>query len=315
MTITDVLKELNRERAMRVKVYGNYVRSGKMTPRERDHRIEVIDYLIADYEKRMGKGAQANLDFGSVPFKPSRPLVFLDIETTSANVDSAKMIDLSMVKYRVGGKIETSFVRVNPGKPILKEATAVHGISPKDVADLDLFNNTVANQIRRFTLGCDLAGYNILKFDLPILAREFEDLALPEWPHKGTKVIDVYKMIQKAYPQTLSGIYERMFGNPLHAAHNAEADCRATLDIFMQFLSDNAQFGSNTNEICKQLYNGYEIVDPFMKVAYNEKKQLVWLFGEYKGKPVDHNKGFALWVLGKNFPSKTKELISDYINK
>ena len=98
-----------------------------------------------------------------------RPIVFFDIESTGLNVATDRIVELCVVKVLPNGDTEIKTRRVNPTIPISPEAQAVHGISNDDVKDCPTFKS-IAKSLANYLEGCDFAGYNSLKFDIPMLA-------------------------------------------------------------------------------------------------------------------------------------------------
>ena len=101
-----------------------------------------------------------------------RPIAFLDLETTGINVSSDRIVEISVLKISPNGKEEWMSSRVNPGIPIPPKSTAIHGIRDEDVVSSPPFKE-IAKNLTSFIEGCDLAGYNAIKFDIPVLAEEF----------------------------------------------------------------------------------------------------------------------------------------------
>ena len=99
------------------------------------------------------------------------PLVFFDLETTGTNIVSDRIVEIAYHKVSPNGREETKTIRINPGMPIPKSSSDIHGITDADVADCPTFKE-VAKEIVRDIEGCDLAGYNSNRFDIPLLAEE-----------------------------------------------------------------------------------------------------------------------------------------------
>ena len=157
------------------------------------------------------------------------PLVFFDLETTGINIVTDRIVEISYLKVNVDGSEVSKTMRVNPERPIPEEATRVHGISDADVADCPTFKQiarSLANEIE----GCDLAGFNSNRFDIPLLVEEFlragVDIDLSK-----RKMIDVQTIFHKKEQRTLSAAYKFYCGLDLDNAHSAEADTRATYEV------------------------------------------------------------------------------------
>ena len=100
------------------------------------------------------------------------PLVFFDLETTGTNINVDRIVEICYLKVYPNGNEESHTMRINPERHIPEEATAVHGIHDEDVRDCPTFKE-VARSIAHDIEGCDLAGFNSNRFDIPVLAEEF----------------------------------------------------------------------------------------------------------------------------------------------
>ena len=100
------------------------------------------------------------------------PLVFFDLETTGTNINSDRIVEICYLKVYPNGNEESKTMRINPGMHIPEAASAVHGIYDADVADCPTFKE-VARSVANDIEGCDLAGFNSNRFDIPLLAEEF----------------------------------------------------------------------------------------------------------------------------------------------
>jgi DNA polymerase-3 subunit epsilon len=240
------------------------------------------------------------------------PLVFFDLETTGINIVSDRIVELSFLKVFPNGDEESKTRRINPEMPIPAQATAVHGITDEDVKDAPTFRliaKSLASQIE----GCDLAGYNSNRFDIPLLAEEFlragVDIDLMK-----RKFIDVQTIFHKKEQRTLSAAYKFYCDKELTDAHTAEADTKATYEVLqsqldrypdlqndMAFLAEFSAFGNN--------------VDFAGRVVYNEKKEEVINFGKYKGRLVEdvlrEDPGYYGWIIGGDFPLYTKKVFTN----
>ena len=143
-----------------------------------------------------------------------KPLVFFDLETTGINVSKDRIVEIACVKVMPDGAVitkpekegaENRFV-VNPEMPIPAEASAVHGIYDKDVEDKPTFRQ-IAKGLFKFLHGCDLAGFNSNRFDIPLLAEEFMRVGV-DFSMEGRNVIDVQVIFHMMEKRTLSAGYK-----------------------------------------------------------------------------------------------------------
>ncbi|MFM7727997.1 MAG: exonuclease domain-containing protein, partial [Flavobacteriales bacterium] len=160
-----------------------------------------------------------------------RPLVFLDLETTGTHIGSDRIVEIALMKVHPGGKRETRCHRINPTVPIPAESTKVHGISDDDVKDMPTFHQ-LAQDLMAFLGGCDLAGYNSNKFDIPLLIEEFTRAGL-DFPITDKKLVDVQNIFHKMEQRTLSAAYKFYCDKDLVNAHSAEADTTATFEVLL----------------------------------------------------------------------------------
>ena len=240
------------------------------------------------------------------------PLVFFDLETTGIDIVKDRIIEISYVKVFPNGKEESKTMRINPGMPIPPASTAIHGITDDDVKDCPPFKN-VAKQLAAQIEGCDLAGYNSNRFDIPLLAEEFlragVDIDLTR-----RKFIDVQTIFYKMEQRTLAAAYKFYCQKSLENAHTAAADTMATyevlkaqLDRYPELKNDVAflsEFSSFTNN-----------VDFAGRMVYNDKNQEVFNFGKYKGRLVEEvlkqDPAYYSWMMNGDFPLNTKQKLTE----
>jgi DNA polymerase-3 subunit epsilon len=165
----------------------------------------------------------------------TRPLISFDLETTGLNVAEDRIIEMSCVKLLPGGGRDTKTLRLNPTRPISAEATAVHGISDADLAACPTFAD-VAHDIAQFMEGADLTGFNIERFDIPMLTQEFARVGYT-FPSGPTQVVDSWRIFCHFEPRDLSTAYRQYCGGKLDNAHSAEADAQAAADILVAQLN------------------------------------------------------------------------------
>ena len=101
-----------------------------------------------------------------------RPLAFFDLETTGVNIASDRIVEISILKAMPDGSELVKTKRVNPEMPIPLASSLIHGIYDEDVKDAPTFKE-IGNEIAQFLEDTDLAGYNLNKFDIPVLMEEF----------------------------------------------------------------------------------------------------------------------------------------------
>jgi DNA polymerase-3 subunit epsilon len=161
--------------------------------------------------------------------KLSRPLVFFDLETTGPDPYADRVVEISVLKVAPDGSREGRTRRINPGRPIPPEATAVHGIRDEDVRDSPQFRQ-IARSLLEFLEDADLAGYNVRRFDAPILDREFRDCGM-DLGLSRRRVIDAMTIFHRKEPRDLSAAVRLFLGRPHEGAHSAEADVAAAAEV------------------------------------------------------------------------------------
>ena len=239
------------------------------------------------------------------------PIVFFDLETTGVNIATDRIVEISYLKVYPNGKEECKTLRINPGIPIPPESTAVHGISDADVANCPTFKE-VAKTIAREIEGCDLAGYNSNRFDIPLLVEELlragVDIDLSK-----RKMIDVQTIFHKMEQRTLSAAYKFYCDKDLNDAHTAEADTRATYEVLKSQL-DRYENLPNDVAALAEFSTHNKNVDFAGRIVYNDKGEEVFKFGKYKGRSVAEvfktDIGYYGWMMQGDFTLNTKNVIT-----
>jgi DNA polymerase III subunit epsilon len=251
-----------------------------------------------------------------------KPLVCFDLETTGLDIGSARIVEISMLKIHVSGKQEILTLRINPEVPIPEESFRIHGISDDDVKDQPTFRQ-LASKISEFIGSADLSGYNVLRFDLPLLAEEFfrADILFDVGCRS---VIDVQNIFHKMEPRTLSAAYRFYCNEELINAHSAEADTIATYNVLLAQLEKYQgvvveEKGKSSTPVVNDmdLLGRFSIQKKFADLAghivYNDKDEPVFNFGKYKGQTVEsvfnREPQYYDWIMKSNFPEYTKRIV------
>ncbi len=246
--------------------------------------------------------------------KLTRPLIFFDIESTGLDTAKDRIIDLSTFSVNPDGTKQITNFRFNPGIPIPPSSTSIHGIKNSDVKDSPFFKDRVEEVYKLFS-NCDVAGYNIFNFDIPLLVEEFLRCG-KEWPHTDTKAVDAYTIFAKKLPRNLTGAYKFFCDKDLENAHSAEADIRATEEIFNSQLDKYSDIGEDVEHINQFCIEGQKpIVDYAKRLTYNEKGEVVFNFGKNKGKRVIDEREYARWMYKTDFPLNTKNALKKIFNE
>ena len=239
------------------------------------------------------------------------PLVFFDLETTGINIVSDRIVEISYLKVAVNGEEESKTRRINPEMPIPPQATAIHGITDADVKDSPTFK-MVAKSLAAQIEGCDLAGYNSNRFDIPLLAEEFLRAGV-DIDLMRRKFVDVQTIFHKKEPRTLSAAYKFYCEKDMENAHTAAADTKATYEVLQAQLD---RYSDLKNDIAfLSEYSSFNNQADFAgRIIYNEKKQEVINFGKYKGRLVEEvfqeDPGYYGWIMQGDFALHTKKVFT-----
>ena len=249
------------------------------------------------------------------------PLLFFDIESTGLSVASDRIVEISIVKVSPGApgepnKVDVKTRRLNPTIPITPGAQAVHGISDEDVRDCPTFRQ-VAKSLAQFMEGCDIAGFNSLKFDIPMLAEEFLRAGV-DFDFRKRKLVDVQNIFHKKEQRTLKAAYKFYCGRNLDKAHSAEADTMATYEVLEAQLD---RYGHDEEEpllndvACLAKYSCQtRLVDYAGRIALNDDDEPVFNFGKHKGRRVvdvlDKEPSYYSWMMDGDFTLDTKQQLT-----
>lgn len=242
----------------------------------------------------------------------TRPIVFFDLETTGVDPGSDRIVELGFIKVHPSGEKEVKTRRVNPGRPIPPAASAIHGISDADVAGETSFAQ-IARSLYTWIEGCDLAGYNSNKFDVPMLVEEFLRAGV-EVDLSQIKLVDVQNIFHKKEQRTLAAAHKFYCGTEIENAHSAAADIEATYNVLLaqleryddlkgdvEFLSDFSKMGN--------------FVDFAGRVVRDTQGVAVFNFGKHKGRAVIEvfrsEPSYYDWMMKGDFTLNTKNVITE----
>ncbi|HDS06419.1 MAG TPA: 3'-5' exonuclease [Bacteroides sp.] len=239
------------------------------------------------------------------------PIVFFDLETTGINIAADRIVEISYLKVDLGGNETSKTILVNPEMPIPDQATAIHGITDEDVKNAPTFGEVAKNLARDFE-GCDLAGYNSVKFDIPLLAEEFLRVGV-DIDLKKKKFVDVQIIFMKMEPRTLAAAYKFFVGKELDSAHSAAVDTMATYEVLQAQLDRYPQLENDIGKLA-EFSSHNRNADFAGRIVYNEKDEEVFNFGKYKGRLVsevlEKDPGYYGWMMNGDFPLYTKKVLT-----
>jgi DNA polymerase-3 subunit epsilon len=252
------------------------------------------------------------------------PLCFFDLETTGINITQDRILEIAVIKVMPNGEVIRKSNVINPTITITPESTAIHGISNEDVVGKPTFKE-VAKEYAKFFEGSDLAGFNILKFDVPMLVEEFLRAGV-EFDYTRKKLIDAQKIFHLMEKRNLSAAFKFYCAKEMNDAHSAEADTQATMEVlFAQLDRYNNQVVTdglgkpigkieNDMETLHKLTSS-ELVDLAGRIVRNDKSEPVFNFGKHKNKPVlavfKEEPSYYDWMMNGDFPLDTKRRLTE----
>ncbi len=240
------------------------------------------------------------------------PLVFFDLETTGINITTDRIVELCYIKVYPNGNEESKSMRINPEMHIPEASSAIHGIYDQDVADCPTFKQ-VAQDLANTIEGCDLAGFNSNRFDIPMLAEEFlrADINIDMTRRKFIDVQNIYHKLEK---RTLSAAYKFYCGKDLENAHSALADTQATYEVLKAQLDKYPNDLQNDMQFLADFSKMSDNVDFAGRIVYNQERVEVFNFGKYKGMPVvevlKKDPGYYGWIMQGDFTRNTKQVLT-----
>jgi DNA polymerase III subunit epsilon len=251
------------------------------------------------------------------------PLCVFDLETTGVNISQDRILEIAVIKLMPNGETIRKVNRINPAIPIPKESSDIHGITQEDIQDKPTFKE-VAKEYAKFLEGCDLAGFNILKFDMPMLVEEFLRADV-EFDYSRKKLIDAQRIFHMMEKRTLSAAVKFYLNRDLESAHSAEADTQATLDVLLaqverydnQTVTDTlgkkiGTIAANAESL-SQLTSS-DLVDLAGRMTKNNKGEAIFNFGKHKGKAVltvfKEEPSYYDWMMNGDFPLDTKRWLT-----
>jgi DNA polymerase III subunit epsilon len=244
-----------------------------------------------------------------------KPLAFIDLETTGINLGTDRIVEIAVVKILTDGTRIVKRKLINPEMPIPKASSDVHGITDEMVKNAPTFKQA-AQELKQVLDGCDIAGYNSNRFDIPLLMEEFLR-AQVEFDMKNRKLLDVQNVYHKMEPRTLGAAYKFYCGKNLDGAHSAEIDASATHEIFQAQLERYPELGNTIDAVLKVI--GEDQIVDFARRFVLENGTEVFNFGKHKGRPVaDVLKAepqYYDWMMKGDFPQHTKQKLTEIFTR
>ncbi len=252
------------------------------------------------------------------------PLCFFDLETTGINISQDRIIEIAVIKLMPNGEVMRKTNLVHPTIPIPKESTAIHGISDKDVETKPKFKE-LAKEYARFFEGADLSGFNILKFDVPMLVEEFLRADV-EFDYSRKRMVDSQKIFHLMEKRNLGAAVKFYCNRTMENSHSAEADAEATMHILLaqvkRYENQNVEdglgniIGTIKNDMdALTLATSSEMVDLAGRIIKDKKGSVAFNFGKHRGKSVlavlKDEPSYYDWMMQGDFPLDTKRKLTE----
>ncbi len=251
------------------------------------------------------------------------PLTFFDLETTGTSISKDRIVEYSFIKLMPNGEKIVRTSKINPQIPIPEEVSLIHGIYDTDVSKQPTFKE-VARDLTNFLEGSDLSGFNILRFDVPMLVEEFLRADVP-FDFKKRKLVDSQKIFHYMEKRSLSAALQFYCGKPLDKAHSAEADTYASLDVLIAQVEKykGMVVTDNLGKEVGRIENDMEILHA-LTLSNNidlagrmvSKNGIAFFnFGKHRNKEVlkvfKKEPSYYDWILKGDFPLDTKRRLTE----
>ena len=248
--------------------------------------------------------------------KLTRPLVVLDVETTGTWVEKDRIVEIALMRCTPDGSQDTFHSRVNPGMPIPPRVSQVIGLSDADVKDAPPFR-AIAPQVAAFIGDADLGGFNIERFDLPLLERELFEAGI-KFERRGRVFYDAQRIYHLHERRTLTAAYRFYCDKTLVSAHTALGDVEAALEILAAQVT---RYGDPAQGIESLRDFQYEQIDDY----FDEERKFRWwngelypTFGKYARKQslreiAQRDRSYVEWLLTTDFPEEVKAMLRDLL--
>jgi DNA polymerase-3 subunit epsilon len=250
------------------------------------------------------------------------PLVVFDLETTGTSISTDRIVEIAMIKVNVDGTTEEKSRKINPTIPIPTEVSLIHGIYDEDVKDEPTFKQ-IGKSLADWLEGCDLAGFNVVHFDLPMLVEEFLRANI-EFDIDNRKVVDAQKIFHLMEKRNLSAAYKFYCDKTLENAHSAVADTQATFEVLVSQIEryDGQEVTDSLGNVIGKIENDMGSIN---RLSQNQMIDLagrmivkdgveVFNFGKHRWKPVaqvlKEEPSFYDWMMKGDFPLDTKRKLT-----
>jgi len=243
------------------------------------------------------------------PLVLQRPLVVFDLETTGLDAAQDRIVEIACVTLHPDGRRESWCRRVNPGRPIDPAATAVHGITDADVAG-ELPFPLLAEEIHVRFQGVDLGGFNVLGFDILMLAAEFRRAGL-SFPPADARIVDCQRIFHQLERRNLTAAVALYCGRPHAGAHGALADTEATADVLLGQLRHYPDLPTDVPAL-HAFCVGAQAIDNQGKLVW-QQGEAAFTFGKHRGRTlraaIAQDRSYIQWMLKGEFPTEVQDIL------
>jgi len=252
------------------------------------------------------------------------PLCFFDLETTGTNISQDRIVEIAVVKLMPNGDIQEKHNLVNPTIPIPPDSSAIHGIKDEDVREMPTFKE-LGREYAKFMEGADLSGFNILKFDVPVLVEEFLRAGV-EFDYSRKRIIDSQRIYHLMEKRNLSAAYKFYCDKELNDSHSAAADTHASMEVLLAQITryENQQvtdglgtpIGTVRNDMdeLNQLTSS-DMVDLAGRMVKDANGDVIINFGKHRGKKVlsvlKDEPSYYDWIMNGDFALDTKRKLTE----
>lgn len=253
-----------------------------------------------------------------------RPLAFFDLETTGKDVKNARVVEIGLEIYFPPGQGETyrRVRRVNPGVAIPADATEVHGITDADVADEPTFSQ-IARNLLAFLEQCDLAGFGVRRYDLPVLVHEFKRAGIRFDPRRLTsgedrKIIDLLMLFHLEEPRDLAAAVRRYAERELEDAHSAAADTAVLPHVLLGMIAKHPATLSADLAALHARCDEYAPYESEVERWFGpDLENPVFQFGAHRDRPLlQAEEGYIAWMLrNADIDEDVKEFVREFLRR
>ncbi len=247
--------------------------------------------------------------------KITRPILFFDIEATGVDTQKDRIVQLGISTLYPDMSRKRWQSLFNPEMPIPPEVTAIHGITDEMVKDAPLFAQH-GPMLYAGLRGKDIGVFNGFRLDIPMLDEEFRRCGA-KLDLSDTKVIDCFVLFSKKNPRKLEDYIRRYGGREPSGSHEALADAEDTVDGFIGQLAehDDLRTMSSVDLATYSRFNDGRMADAAGKLYWSDSGDLHYAFGKNRGVKVKDDPGFGRWILSRDFPGSTREVLEKYLNE